>query len=429
VNVLLVEPEFPIPPKSRNHHNFLPIGLLKLAAYHKDRGDNIELVRGLKPSRLERPDLILVTSLFTYWSKYVKQAVQFYKQRFPAAEVVVGGIYASLMPDHCRQYTGCDQVCSGVHPEAEKKNPLYELVDVDYQIIHASRGCIRKCRFCGVWKIESSFEPKSSIKDEIVKPRLVFYDNNFLANPYVEHILDEIINFRLDGRRLTCESQSGFDGRKLTSKLARLLKKARFVGPKIAWDNAYSDSEQVEKQIQLLIDAGFARKDISVFMVYDWDYDFATMELKRIKCWQWKVQITDCRFRPLDQTFDEYDPRKRQSGDDYYIHPKWTDQEVKQFRKNVRRQNICVRHGFQFHSYRLERKGVSKQQSMKLRGLPREKVVKLVPDAWFPGDIHRPPQISTLLSRMISPDSALGEQIRASAQSTPRRAGRSQSSL
>jgi len=27
----------------------------------------------------------------------------------------------------------------------------------------------------------------------------------------------------------------------------------------------------------------------------------------------------------------------------YFIHPKWTDAEVKQFRKNVRRQNICVR--------------------------------------------------------------------------------------
>ena len=31
-SVLLVEPNFPIPAKSRNHKNFLPIGLLKIAA-------------------------------------------------------------------------------------------------------------------------------------------------------------------------------------------------------------------------------------------------------------------------------------------------------------------------------------------------------------------------------------------------------------
>ena len=31
--VLLVEPNFPIPNKSRNHSNFLPIGLLKIAGY------------------------------------------------------------------------------------------------------------------------------------------------------------------------------------------------------------------------------------------------------------------------------------------------------------------------------------------------------------------------------------------------------------
>mgnify|MGYP003316490570 CR=1 FL=1 len=30
--ILLVEPDFPIPPKSRNHHNFLPLGLLKIVS-------------------------------------------------------------------------------------------------------------------------------------------------------------------------------------------------------------------------------------------------------------------------------------------------------------------------------------------------------------------------------------------------------------
>ena len=44
-NVLLVEPNFPIPNKSRNHSNFLPIGLLKIGAYLKSKNIKTKLIR------------------------------------------------------------------------------------------------------------------------------------------------------------------------------------------------------------------------------------------------------------------------------------------------------------------------------------------------------------------------------------------------
>ena len=44
-SVLLVEPNFPIPNKSRNHKDFLPIGLLKIAGYLKKKGIKVELIR------------------------------------------------------------------------------------------------------------------------------------------------------------------------------------------------------------------------------------------------------------------------------------------------------------------------------------------------------------------------------------------------
>ena len=68
MKVLLVEPGFPIPPKSKNHRDFLPIGLLKMASYHRDRGDDFELVRGNKYDWEFIPDEIKITSLFTYWA-------------------------------------------------------------------------------------------------------------------------------------------------------------------------------------------------------------------------------------------------------------------------------------------------------------------------------------------------------------------------
>ena len=188
-NVLLVEPNFPIPNKSRNHSNFLPIGLLKIAAYLKSRSINVKLIRfeenendDYGQTTLDNtpepeefiPDLICVTSIFTYWSKYVKNAVLYHKNKYKNTPILVGGIYASLMPKHCKEYTKCDDVILGPIKEADELIPDYSLVDVDYQILHTSRGCIRKCGFCGTYIIEPEWTCKKSIKNEIIKKKLVF---------------------------------------------------------------------------------------------------------------------------------------------------------------------------------------------------------------------------------------------------------------
>lgn len=370
MKILLVEPEFPISQKSKNHKNFLPIGLLKLASYYKDRKHYVALVRGNKEKKdvLLKPDQILITSLFTYWRRYVKESVEHYRRLFPNAKIVVGGIYASLMPHDCAEYTGCDEVFIGVHKDAENCLPLYGILpdasNITYQIIHTSRGCIRHCEFCGARKIEPEFTYKKSIASEIRKNKIIFYDNNLLANPHIEGILKELANSVVNGRPITCESQCGFDGRLLTPVLAKLLKKARFINPRIAWDGPYGEYKRVEKQLNLLVNAGYRRRDIFVFMVYNWDLGPDEMEKKREKCKEWQVQISDCRYRLLDQLFDNYNPHKPQTSEDYYIHPKWTDQLIKTFRKNVRNQNICIRMGFAKYDKELEKRG---QQHREIR--------------------------------------------------------------
>ena len=221
------------------------------------------------------------------------------------------------MPEHCKEYTGCDEVFVGIWKEAENLVPDYSLIDdIDFQIIHTTRGCTRKCSCCGVYIIEPVFTYKFSIKEEIVKKIIVFYDNNLLANPHIKNILNEIIELRKIRKIRYCESQSGFDGRIIQKKpeFALLLKKAGFRYPKIAWDGPFSGHKNIEKQIDILVNAGFNRKEISVFMVYNSDLNFEEMEKKRVKCWEWSVQISDCRFRPLDQTYDYYSGPKKESN-------------------------------------------------------------------------------------------------------------------
>ena len=408
-NVLLVEPNFPIPIKSRNHSNFLPIGLLKIAAYLKTKNINVKLIRfeenknddygqttfDITPKKEEfKPDLICVTSIFTYWSKYVKNAVFYYKNKFKDVPILVGGVYASLMPEHCKSYTKCTDVILGPIPETENLIPDYSLVDVDYQIIHTSRGCIRKCGFCGTYKIEPNWTCKNSIKDEIVKKKLIFYDNNLLANQYIEDILKELIELKKEKKISYLESQSGFDGRILRKKpyLAKMLKDAGFKNPKIAWDYGIKQAPKIKEQIDLLIDAGFTAKEISIFMIYNYEPNYEEMEEKRVKCAEWGVQITDCRYRPLDATFDNYSSfkTKGQTSKDYYIHEEcgWTDQKVRKFRRNIRRHNICMRHEVDYHSTILERKKVPQDLAKKYREMNYEEVKEYLPDAWSPLEFH-----------------------------------------
>lgn len=426
-NVLLVEPDFPIPNKSRNHSNFLPIGLLKIASYIREKESiDVKLIRfeekededyyqtalDFKMNDVNNgPDLIFVTSIFTYWSKHVKRAVLHYKNKYPNAKIIVGGIYASLMPQHCLKNTHCDEILMGPIPEVEKCLPAYDLVDVDYQIIHTSRGCIRKCGFCGTYIIEPVWDCKSTIKEEIEenqkrqyehnkKPlkKIIFYDNNLLANEHIEKILDELIELKKEKKINYVESQSGFDGRILMEKpyLAAKLKNAGFKNPKIAWDHSVKQAPKIKEQIDLLINAGFTAKEISIFMIYNYEIPYEEMEEKRQLCAEWKVQITDCRYRPLDADDDNYSSYKREQGpEDYHIHTEsgWTDAKVRKFRRNIRRHNICMRHEMEYHSTILERKtNIPKEEAKLYQRMSYDEIVKnysdIIPDAWNPKDFH-----------------------------------------
>lgn len=367
-SILLVEPEFPYPAKSKNraneiHRNFVPVGLLKLGAYYKSKKYNVRLVRGNKTKKelnYYKPDKVLITSLFTYWSKYVWDSSQHYRKLFPRSEITVGGIYVTLLHNSpefrnsASKYRARRHV--GLHSGAEKFLPDYSLLqgNVEHHIMHAMRGCIRRCEFCGVWRLEPKLTCKNAreVVDEILavgKNRVIFYDNNFLGNPHIKDILERLASLELNGRRLTYESQSGLDGRLLekSPELAPLIRRAEFRNIRIAWDHGLDDAKFIKKQLSYLIKSGYRAKDISVFILYNFDVPHEDV-LKKIQyCRRWDVQIVDCRYRPLDSTSDNYSPyMSSQEEGEYYIHKKsgWSDAKIKDVRRRVRRHNIGIRY-------------------------------------------------------------------------------------
>src|SRR5208337_1764645 len=189
MQVLLVEPEY--------YSRYPPLGLLKLASYNRLQGNSVEYIRGCSVPKI-RPNRILITSLFTWAWQPVWSAIKYYSEIFPEAEIHLGGLYASLMPEHAKK-SGNIVLNSGLVEEADNLMPAYDLVpNWDGSIVQTSRGCNNKCPYCAVWRIEGKIKcPKQTIK-HLIHPnhkRIILWDNNILQSPNWKSIFEELIWF------------------------------------------------------------------------------------------------------------------------------------------------------------------------------------------------------------------------------------------
>jgi hypothetical protein len=293
-HVLLVEPKY--------YTKYPPLGLLKLSAYHKSLGDTTELVKGTTNSVSEEPDIIYVTSLFTWAWKPVWEAVRFYSGFFPKADLWLGGLYASLMPEHAA-LSGIDpkKIFRGIFTEAEGFCPDYSLVPdwnkkVSGSIIFSSRGCIRTCTFCAVPRIEGKLSiQEQSIRHLIWKghKRVILFDNNFLASPAWEHILDEIEELNLG-----VDFNQGLDARLMSRRAAKkisVLRTDRLV--RLSYDSLEM-GPYVEKAINLLKSEGTDARNILVYALYNFTDNPQDLFIRIKNTLSWGAVSYPMRYQP-----------------------------------------------------------------------------------------------------------------------------------
>lgn len=145
--------------------------------------------------------------------------------------------------------------------ETLKSSPKYYKDYKEYSIGFLTRGCFRRCPFC-VNKLERKAMPYSNLNDfldneidektgKLKRPYIYLWDDNFLASPYWEKLLDELIatgrpfQFRqgLD-ERLLAQNRRGED-------MARKLANANYHGDFIfAFDNWF-DRKLIVKALKI----------------------------------------------------------------------------------------------------------------------------------------------------------------------------------
>ena len=312
LKALLVKPPY--------YSAFPPLGLLKISALLNERG--------YEPKGLERyhegqnrpatfaPDEIYVTSLFTYSWKTVHNSVAYYKQLYPNAKIFLGGLYASLLPDHAAS-SGAE-IRQGLIEEAENLMPDYSLVpNWDGSIVFSSRGCIRKCPFCAVPILEKEYTSRKSISQFLhpLHKRVILWDNNFLFSPYWYEILSEIKQ-----KKLWVDFNQGIDIRLLNDEKAEMIASMKTRLIRSAYDSRASQKE-VQRGIELLVSKGVRPRKILLYLLYNFEDDTPDDLLCRIlDVMEWGAVSYPMRYQPIKLP---YALRK-----DSYVAPNWSRAEL-----------------------------------------------------------------------------------------------------
>lgn len=276
--------------------------------------DEVQLIIGCEEAKWT-PDKIYITSLFTWAWKTVHDTVDYYKSKYPDSDITLGGIYATLMPEHAAQ-TGVE-IHKGLFKEAEDLVPYYELVeDWDASIIFSSRGCVNNCPFCAVPILEPEFTYKESIS-ELIYPghkRVVLWDNNFLASPHFKEILAEIRE-----KKLLVDFNQGIDLRLIDKETAELIKSMRTYLIRVAFDGR-EEYPFVKRGIENLIEAGVRPKKILCYILYNYDDTPDDFLFRLKKCMEWEVAAYPMRYQPVEGE----DALKKDS----HISPNWTQEQL-----------------------------------------------------------------------------------------------------
>lgn len=210
-------------------HNFPNLALMKLSAWHKSKGDDVDWCTGI-----ERYDRIYMSKVFAFTPDDLRV--------MQADEVIRGG----------SGYKMYDQWLSDEIEHICPDYSLYPMFKEAYGFI--TRGCVNNCSFCIVPKKEGFIRPHADITEFLDgRKSAILMDNNVIASDWGLQQMEKIISLKV-----RVDFNQGIDCRIIANdkSIAKLLKRIQWIRYiRMAYDSS-KITDEVEAAINYLKEAG-----------------------------------------------------------------------------------------------------------------------------------------------------------------------------
>ena len=205
-------------------HNFPNLALMKISAYHKAKGDNVEWLFPLK-----HYDIVYVSKVFG--DEYTSLGMEVIQ----ADKIINGGTgFAIKIVDGKEEYEKTDD---GELPyEIEHIYPDYDLypeLTKNKAFGFLTRGCPNKCGFCCVWKKEGLVTHKVADLSEWWdgQKEIILLDANILACRQHIELLEQLAQ-----SGASVDFTQGLDARFINEKNLEILKRIKIKTMHFAFD-------------------------------------------------------------------------------------------------------------------------------------------------------------------------------------------------
>ena len=240
------------------HKSFPNYALMKISAWHKSRGDNVEWW-----NPLYRYDRVYSSKVFDF------TPVDPY---LPENAIRGGTGYRDI------------KMSQTLPKEIDDIFPDYSIYpECDYAIGYLTRGCPNNCRWCIVPKKEGDIRPYRTWRELVRQDtdKLVLMDNNILACEYGIRQLESLI---LSGYRI--DLNQGMDARLVTGTVADILSQLswiRFI--RFSCDQR-AQIAPVKRVIEQLIERGVRPYRIFIYLLVTDDLVDASERVEALKVYK-----------------------------------------------------------------------------------------------------------------------------------------------
>lgn len=212
-------------------HHFPNLALMRISAYHKSRGDEVEWWLG----DLWYYDKVYMSKIFS--NAYSPDV----EDPWNCGELIKGGTgYAITIGDDGKEHFDKSKH-KDLPPEIEKMFPDYSIYpQFDFAVAMTSRGCPRGCSFCHV----AAKEGRCAVKVADVKDFWNGQKHIEVLDPNITACRDKHDLFRqyAETKATVCFNQ-GLDIRMITDQDIEDLNRIRLTKVHFAWDNPKDDLE------------------------------------------------------------------------------------------------------------------------------------------------------------------------------------------